>query len=250
MLAPTAHGVVDTPARRVARERRYRSTEVPIHGFTEQCQYDRSVHITIANLKGGVGKTTTSVFLAEAAAARAGSALLVDSDPQGSAMQWAEASTEDDGQGLRAVTVSLPTADLARRLVGIAGGYPYVIIDTPPGHLGIVQAAARAAAAVVVPCQPTLMDLDRIRLTLEAVNEMGLPAVVLLTRARAGTRALAGAKTALDQAGLPVLETIIPQREAIAAAYGTRPTGAVLDLYGQVLDELEAAHAQLAKALA
>jgi chromosome partitioning protein len=206
------------------------------------CDYGScSVVIVVANLKGGVGKTTSAVFLAEAAARRTGAALLVDSDPQGSAMRWADAAATDDGLGLRSVAVALPTPDLGRRLQGIAAGYGWVVIDTPPGHLGIVQAAARAANVMVVPCQPTLMDLDRVRATLDVASESGRPAAVLLTRARTNTRALAAAREALEEAELPVIEAIVPQREAIAGAYGARPTGPALDLYAEVLAELEAA---------
>ncbi len=196
--------------------------------------------IVVANLKGGVGKTTSAVFLAEAAAVRTGTALLVDSDPQASAMRWADAAAED-GPGLRSVAVALPTPDLGRRLEGIAAGYRWVVIDTPPGHLGIVQAATRAGAVMVVPCQPTLMDLDRVRATLDVAGESGCPAAVLLTRSRANTRALAAALEALEEAELPLIEATVPQREAIAAAYGARPSGPALDLYAAVLDELEAA---------
>lgn len=204
------------------------------------------MRIAVANLKGGVGKTTTAVYLAEAAAARDGRSLLVDSDPQGSAMGWSIAAEEAVPLGSH--VVALPTADLARRLDGIAGGYATVVIDTPPGQLGIVQAAARAADVVVVCCQPTLMDLDRMRATIDVVGEQGRPAAVLLTRARLRTRALDGARSALEAAELPLLEVVIPQREAIAAAYGTRPTGPALALYAGVLAEVEAAMGALSGA--
>lgn len=202
------------------------------------------MRIAVANLKGGVGKTTTAVMLAEVAAEGLGSALLVDADPQGSAMAWADAAA-DEGVGLRANTVALPTADLARRLDGIAGSYGAVVVDTPPGGLAIVEAAARVADVVIVPCQPTLLDLDRLRVTLDVVTDAGRAAVVLLTRARTGTRALAGTREALEAAELPVLEASIPQREALAAAYGTPPGEAVMGLYRTVFDELTTAFESL-----
>lgn len=198
------------------------------------------MRIALANLKGGVGKTTSAVLLAEAGSESLGSALLVDADPQGSAMAWAD-SAADDGPGLRANTVALPTSDLGRRLDGIASGYPVVVIDTPPGGLAIVEASARAADVVVVPCQPTLMDLDRLRTTVSVVIDAGRAAVVLLTRVRSGTKALGAAREALEAAELPVLGTSIPQRETLAAAYGTRPNGLALGLYSAVFDELAAA---------
>jgi chromosome partitioning protein len=198
------------------------------------------VRIAVANLKGGVGKTTLAVMLAEVAADRHGKALLVDADPQHSAMSWAEdAAAEDDG--LRAVTVSLASTDLPRRLAAIADGYSHVIVDTPPGQLPIVRAAAAAVDVVLVPCQPTLMDLARVSEALAVAGDAGKPAAVVLCRVRTGTRALTGARQALDSAEMPVLEAQIPQREAIAALYGLRPHGAVLEIYAAVLDELEAA---------
>ncbi|MGV7297636.1 ParA family protein, partial [Mycobacterium kansasii] len=45
--------------------------------------------LSLVHTKGGVGKTTTSVFLACAAAAQGREVLLLDADPQGSASSWA-----------------------------------------------------------------------------------------------------------------------------------------------------------------
>jgi chromosome partitioning protein len=54
------------------------------------------VNIVVSNVKGGVGKTTTSVYLAAAAAARGKEAVfLVDADPQGSSAEWFDASPID-----------------------------------------------------------------------------------------------------------------------------------------------------------
>lgn len=47
--------------------------------------------ITIANLKGGSAKTTTTAYLAHAFLAAGKSVLAIDSDPQGSLLRWSEA---------------------------------------------------------------------------------------------------------------------------------------------------------------
>jgi chromosome partitioning protein len=192
----------------------------------------------VANLKGGAGKTTTAVLLAELLAERDGSVLLVDCDPQGSAMTWADQAAED-GPGLRSVALSLPTTDLQRRLTSLRGDHDHIILDTGPGTPGIVRAAMAAAGVVVVPTQPTLMDLDRLDATLSMAEELDRPAVVLLTRVRAGTRASAASREALEANELPVAAHAIPQREAIANAFGTRPSSAALSFYAPLLAELD-----------
>lgn len=196
--------------------------------------------VAVANLKGGVGKTVTAVHLAEVAAEQTGSALLVDADPQGSAMAWADAAAGETG-GLRSIAVALATPDIERRLQGIASGYDHVVIDTGPGSLDIVTAAIRACTVVVIPSRPTMLDLDRVQTTLQVAVACARPAAVLLTNGRTGTRSLGAAKDALDAAEMPVLATVIPQREAIASSYGTRPQGEAMALYADVWDALDAA---------
>ena len=72
------------------------------------------MRVAVANLKGGTAKTTTAVFLAHVMAAE-GRTLLVDADPQGSALGWAETAEE-----LPFSTVSLPVRNLHRQLPDLA----------------------------------------------------------------------------------------------------------------------------------
>jgi chromosome partitioning protein len=198
----------------------------------------QAVLVTVAALKGGVGKTTVAAGLASAAAARDGRALLVDVDPQGSAMLWAEMAGEDERPGLAADTVGLPSVDLKRRLPGLIAGYPVVVLDTPPGNLKMTTAAIALADVVVVPCPPLMADVARLWPTLELVADAGGRALVVINRARAGTRSLAEAQQVLAEAGAEVSSVVIPQREAIASTYGVRVGEPLLGLSRTILDEL------------
>jgi chromosome partitioning protein len=197
--------------------------------------------VTVAGLKGGTGKTTVAVSLAEAAAKRHGTALLVDADPQGSAMTWAELADEI-GEPLLSATVALPTRDLARRLEAIgAGRYALVVVDTPPGDARITASALAVADLVLIPARPTAADMSRLWPTLEAVAAAGKAAAVVLSQVRVGTRGLAAAAQALATEQQHLAETLYPQREAIAACFGRRPTGVLAEAGRDLLDEIEKA---------
>ena len=190
--------------------------------------------LTVAGLKGGCGKTTSSVYLAHALSTSART-LLVDTDPQASALSWSETA----GFGLP--VVGLPVRDVHRRLPALAVDFDHVVIDTPPGELGIVRSALLAADVVLLPVAPSTIDLDRLRPTLDLLAEVeGLrPAAdlrVLLTRVRARTRSATTAREVLSGFGLDVIVTEVGMRESFALAFG----GPVVDLgeYEAVRDEL------------
>ena len=193
------------------------------------------MRVAVANLKGGTAKTTTAVFLAHAMAAE-GETLLVDADPQGSALGWAEAAEE-----LPFSTLSLPVRNLDQQLETVAVARRHVVVDTPPGHPEITAAAIRAVEIVVVPVQPAVLDVARLGATLELAADAqtlddALWVRVLLTRVRAGTRSRRDTREALLEQGVKVLETEIPQREAIGLAGATVPAG--LGPYEPLLAEL------------
>ena len=175
--------------------------------------------IAVVNTKGGVAKTTTSILVAHALSAH-GSVELRDADPQGSATEWAERA-EDAGTPL-----PFDVAIANQRSLGWPARSDWVVIDTPPGHAQIVDAAITAADFVIIPSAPTGLDIDRMWATLEIAQRT--PHAVLLTRVRTGTNTLAAAVALLDEEKVPRFETLIPQREAIAASFGAIPH----DLYG------------------
>src|SRR5699024_7168395 len=98
--------------------------------------------IAIVHTKGGVGKTTTSIYLA-AAASRAGIPVTVlDADPQASASDWAEAAAES-GSALHC-----PGQSASARSLHADPEAQLTIIDTPPGTAGAIDAEIEAADLV------------------------------------------------------------------------------------------------------
>ena len=104
-----------------------------------------AMNIVVSNVKGGVGKTTTTVYLAAAAADRGWDpVLLVDADRQASSAEWFE-SRPVEGVEL----VEAPSErTVGRAMTGHRG---LAVVDTPPGDERIVRAALERADAVVVP---------------------------------------------------------------------------------------------------
>src|SRR5918998_6866309 len=106
----------------------------------------------VVNLKGGTAKNTSAMFLA-AALSKRGRTLLVDCDPQGSALTWAE-DAEADGRDLGFNVVSIPTRDVKKRVDRLAGGYRHVVLYTPPAELDIVRGGLYAARGGLVAISP------------------------------------------------------------------------------------------------
>ncbi len=178
--------------------------------------------VAVANLKGGTGKTLTSFFLATALSRR-GRTLLVDCDPQGSALSWAE-SADEGGEGLTFPVIGLAVRDVHRRLRAFERDYEHVVLDTPPGELAIARSALKAADVAVVAVPPTKIDLDRVIPTLELVadveDETGLTFRVLLTRVKRISREGRDTREVMEEMGLPVMGVEIPFLALYSDAFG------------------------------
>lgn len=193
------------------------------------------MRLAVVSTKGGTGKTTTSVFMASALH-RQGPTLLIDADPQGSALAWSD--------GLPFQVVSLPVKDLHRRVPELAGSYEHLVIDTPPGDQAIIRSAVLSVPLVIVPVSSTGLDINRLEPTwriieeLEPSHPLGLAVGVLLTKVRRGTRSRGEAREALSDLGYPVLDVEIPLAESYAASFGIYPTD--FGMYEDLLEELKA----------
>jgi chromosome partitioning protein len=187
--------------------------------------------ITVALLKGGAGKSTVAVALAEAAALSV-PAVLIDTDPMSSARRWAELA-EASGSPLRAEVVRQASTDLAADVRSASRRAAVVVIDTPPpGALHAAEASIRVADQVVMPTPPRLADLDRVNATAAIAREMGTPAAAVLTMVRGGIEDAALSALQLQAWGVPVYASQMPMTVAIQRAYGQPVTSGPLLRFG------------------
>src|SRR6266498_2229800 len=97
------------------------------------------MNVVVSNVKGGVGKTTTSVYLSAAAVARGyDPVLLIDADRQASSAEWLE---ERPVEGVTIVEAPSERT-LTRAMSGREG---LGIVDTPPGDERLMRSAISSA---------------------------------------------------------------------------------------------------------
>ncbi len=196
--------------------------------------------LLVASVKGGAGKTTCSVHLAEAAEVAGIKALVVDSDPQQSAASW-YGEAQEAGAPLRSSCLEAPTKELAHlvsdRAVRLKPGL--IVIDSPNRDLDILRAALQVADLVVIPTAPTTMELPRVWPMVDLAEEAGREAWVLINKADSRSPgATATARELLREGEARICQHAIPYRQIYAQARAGRPSAWRLNPFSAVLEEL------------
>lgn len=123
--------------------------------------------ISFCSLKGGPGKTTLSIHLANAIALSGKRVILIDADPQASASDWANA--RDDKSPFPVVGMARDT--LHRDLGELVADYDHAVIDTPPRVSALARSAILAADLVLIPVQPSSYDVWAAAETVKLIEE-------------------------------------------------------------------------------
>jgi chromosome partitioning protein len=191
--------------------------------------------IAIISQKGGAGKTTLALHLAAAAQDSGRVALIIDTDPQATASQWA-AWREDAPPEV----IDSPPPRLAAKVnAAKEQGAEVIVIDTPPHADSAARAAVEVADLVLIPCRPSAFDLSAIQTTAKLVQLLRKPAYVVFTAGSPNApRVYQEASELVESFGTPPCPIQIPDRAVYRHASGEGRTVMEYEPAGKAADDI------------
>lgn len=197
--------------------------------------------ISLLNQKGGVGKTTLAVHIATALALRNERVLMVDADPQGSALDWSASRT---GEALFPV-VGLPKPSIHREIPALAADYRHVVIDGPPRVYDVARSAILASELVIIPVQPSPYDVWAAKEIVDLIQEASsfneiLKSSFAINRKIVNTAIGRDVIDALSEYPVPVMKAQVCQRVSFAESAAQGQTVLETDPRGAAAQEITA----------
>lgn len=175
--------------------------------------------ITIAQRKGGAGKSTLAAQLAVAWAKRGARVAVLDIDPQGSLAAWAglrRARLGDAAIGFD--FAALPGWRAAQWIEERARGGDLVVVDSPPHVETEARIAIRAAGLVLIPVQPSPLDLWATEATLALAHDERRKVLAVLNRVPPRSAAIERIAARLSELSAPPAHSRIGNRIALVQA--------------------------------
>ncbi|PYG30452.1 ParA family partition ATPase [Pelagimonas varians] len=205
--------------------------------------------ITVAQQKGGSGKTTLAAHLALGFRQQGKRVALVDLDPQGSLGRWYMTRIERDPSLCDDLDFTTSSAwGISLECRKLTANNDLVIIDTPPKADSDLRPALRVADLVVVPVSASHVDLWATEGVLDLANRENRDTLLVMNRTRQGTRLGAEVAQAALQLGADVAKSALAHRVGYAETMGqglgvldgrkTAASDEVLSLMAEVAERL------------
>ncbi|MGH1480864.1 MAG: ParA family partition ATPase [Geminicoccales bacterium] len=176
--------------------------------------------IAVSQQKGGVGKTTLAIQLAMAWRKSGKRVAMLDVDPQGSLCTWYGMRTDLHGEDEGLTVKSLSGWRLGNELSAAKWSADYILIDTPPHAETDAKTAIRLANLVILPIQPTMLDLFATKPTLDLADVEKTKALLVLNRVPARGLLADAVKAAIKANKWPLAKAQLGNRQAFAASIG------------------------------
>jgi chromosome partitioning protein len=210
--------------------------------------------ISVCSTKGGVGKTTLVMCLADAYAHQGGSVAIIDGDPNGHVATWRQRAGDD----CKVDVISQPDETKIQDVIaGAASQYALVLVDLEGAASQAVTYAIAESDLVLIPTKISGMDLQEVFRTYEVVKraekmlKRAIPARVVFTQMSPLQSRVAGHARAEIQANdIPVLNTEIIQRVAYQQIHFTGATPSHPDGDAKARREIAAVLAEIIEGLA
>lgn len=174
--------------------------------------------IAIAQQKGGAGKTTLAIQLAVAWRKSGKRVAMLDIDPQGSLSAWHALRSRQVGEDDGLTVQALSGWRLGNQLSSSRAGADYVLVDSPPHAETDAKTAIRLADLVVLPIQPTMLDLWATLPTLDLATAENTKALLVLNRVPPRGRAADAVRAEIQSNKWPLARNSLGNRQAFAAS--------------------------------
>ena len=210
--------------------------------------------ISVCSTKGGVGKTTLVMCLADAFARQGGSVAIVDGDPNGHVAAWRDRAGEDCTVIVQSEADETRIQDV---IAQAAAKYALVFVDLEGAASQAVTYAIAESDLVLIPTKVSGMDLQEVFRTYEVVKRAEkmlrrpIAAKVVFTQmSPLQSRVAQHARTEIGANSIPVLATEIIQRAAYQQIHFTGATPSHRDGDPKAAREIAAVLGELLEALA